>query len=501
MKTEKRNWWTEMATITKTEQPTETKKVLYVEVPREKVHEKVDEIFQKLQEETAIPGFRKGKAPLELVKLRFTKAVKEQSIQDVVNDALKEVLEEQEIRFVTTPKVDNIQSEPGEDGQSPVKFTVEVEYIPKYDLVHPDKIYVEKARYEPTEAEVAQYLENIRERMATHEPITDRPSQAGDYVVVNVKATIDGEPFKEASADSCAVALGEGGHLPGMEEALTGVNPEQNLEIDLEIPGDFHLEDRRGKTCHLEMKVEAIRKRILPELNDEFAKEVGDFENLAALKDQIRDDMQVNAEGRVQEQNRLKLTDKLLEIHPFVAPASMVQARFEYLVSSQESQMRSWGATDAFLDENRERLLGTNKERAESQTRLSIILSDFSEKENITLSDEEFDLHLAFMARQRRHDPEQFAHHVFRRGLDEYYKRMFLEDKVVDYLLNKVHFLNPGEQPPADTGEDETTVEPPTAEDVEQPAPYTVPLPGGEVLPPPSQEAVEQPQAEESKEE
>lgn len=428
-----------MVTIAKTDQLTETKKVLHVEIPREKVDEKVTELFGKLQTDTALPGFRKGKAPLELVKLRFDKGVREQSVQDVIEEGIRELIKEQEIRLVGVPQIDNIEKDPGENKDQPVKFTAELEYIPEYTLVENyAEMQVPQAQLEVTETDVATALENIRERQAVHEPVTDRPSQKGDLLYVDMKATIDGEPFEEETSDWVLVILGDGRCLPGAEDALTGVQADATVETDSVLPEDYPKEGFGGKTCHLVMTVRSIRQIILPELNDDFAKDSGPYQNLSELKDDLRRMLGEQAKARSQELTKQNLIAKLLELHPVAAPETLCKVRLEYLNSAQESNLKRMGMTDEMLEQNRDRIVAANQERAERDTRLSVILSDIAEREKLEVSDDEFDTRLERIARDSRYDPDAFANYVFRKGLDSYYKQEFLEDMALEFLMGKV---------------------------------------------------------------
>ncbi|HNT36763.1 MAG TPA: hypothetical protein PKH07_17375, partial [bacterium] len=182
----------------------------------------------------------------------------------------------------------------------------------------------------------------------------------------------------------------------------------------------------------------SVRRVILPDLNDELAKNVGPYETLADLKDDVRTRLAAQMKERNREQTKQNLIGKLLELHQFPMPESLVTSRFEYLSSLQESQFKRYGISQDTLGENREKIDKANRERAERQTRLSVILADVVERESLILTDDEFDERLEKVAHESGYEPDGFANYVFRKGLDNYYKDLFIEDKALEFLLDKV---------------------------------------------------------------
>jgi trigger factor len=433
-------------------------KTLSIEIPPEKLQEQDDEIYKELGEHAEVPGFRKGRAPRSVLEMRFGRVVKQESQNKAVEQACEEAAKELELKVVGDSHVHDLEAEEGK----PIRFKVDIQFLPKIELQPYDSLELEVESPVVTDEMVDSTLESLRQRYATLATIEGRPVQEGDLVVADIEATVEGDPFPEATQVGYRLQVGRGVLLPGFDEALPGKNAGDEVEIDSQLPEDYSIEKYRGKTAQFKVSIRSIHERRLPELDDEFAKDVGRFESLADLKTQVRQDIEARAEAEKRPRIEAALRDRLLKDNVFEAPPVLLEGEQAYVSALQELRLVEMGTSFRALEkEQQEELRAASRETAERRTRLSLILQQVAEEKDISLDEEEFEDYLEAQAAREGMDPGRFRISVENKGLVSYYSRLALEAKVIRFLLEraKVTWTEPGRQeetqPTAEEGAEE----------------------------------------------
>jgi trigger factor len=439
-------------------------KTLSIEIPLEKLREETDEIYKELKEHADVPGFRKGRAPRPVLEMRFGRVVAEQSQNQAVEKAWEEAAKELELKVVGDPNVHDLETEE----EKPIRFKVDLQFVPKVELRPYESLELEVPRPTVTDVMVSSALENLRQRYASLATVEGRPVQDGDLAAGDIEATVDGEPFPEATQKGYRLQVGRGVLLPGFDEALRGKNAGDKVEVDVELPEDYSIEKYRGKTAHFAVVIQSIHERKLPDLDDEFAKDMGRFESLDDLRAQVRRDMAARAEAEKEPRIEAALRDRLLADNAFEVPPVLLEGEQTYVNALQNLRLIEMGTSFPALEkEQQEELRATGRETAERRTRLSLILQQIAEEKEIKLDDEEFEDYVEAAAESEGMDPGRFRINMENRGLVPYYYRLALEEKVMRFLQDqaKVTWVEPDEG-----GEEEATAEDATP-DQEQAAP------------------------------
>ncbi|MBZ0256323.1 trigger factor, partial [bacterium] len=297
-------------------------KSVKIEVPPEDVTSELEGVYKEFMMHAAVPGFRPGKAPRHIVKMKFGKHLDGEAKSKALETAFESAMDELDIKPVNQPEIGDLDEK---DGNEPIVFEAKFEYVPPFELADYKDIKPEKPESEVPEKEVVETLNRLRENNAMYETVDDRPAQDDDIVTIASKATIDGEPFPDATHDEIPVQLGSKRYIPGFEEKLVGMKKDEEKTFKLTLPEEYPNESLRGKEAEFEIAIKQIQEKKLPELDDEFAKDMGAFESLADLKNRIREDMEANMEQRARDQYRQAIRDELLKRNTFPVPPSMVK--------------------------------------------------------------------------------------------------------------------------------------------------------------------------------
>ncbi|HEV2130816.1 MAG TPA: trigger factor, partial [Longimicrobiaceae bacterium] len=284
---------------------------LTITVPAARVQRARDAVTSRLAQSVRMPGFRKGKLPPRIVEQRFGPAIDQETLDRTIQEAYREALEAEGLTPITQGKVDNVQYERGAD----LVFEAEFEVRPEVELARVSGFTVARSQMEVGEIEVDAVLEQLREERAVWHPVEEEVHpDYGDEVTVEITAqTAEGEPEEPRTY---RFALGEGQAIPMVEEAILTLRPGEEGDFTVRFPEDFPDEARRDEEQHLHIRLSEIRRKTLPEIDDELARSVGDFEDLPALRARILEDLQRDAETRAEGEVRGQLLEYILEANP-----------------------------------------------------------------------------------------------------------------------------------------------------------------------------------------
>jgi trigger factor len=416
-----------------------SKVVLEIEVPPAEVDRHFATAYRHVAERTKLPGFRPGKAPRHVIDRFVGRAsVIAEAIDHLVSDSYDRALDQSTIVPIDQPHVD-IDPEAVVEG-SAVRFTATVAVRPDVTLgAYTDYAFtLEKPVV--TDEQVEQVITELREEQATLRPVDGRPAQAGDVAAVKFVGTIDGEPFDGGSADRLPLVIGEGRMMPGWEDQLVGMAIDQTNGFDITFPDDYRVEELRGKAAHFEVTLLDLRERLLPELDDELARSVGEVSNLDELRAEIRDALQ----KRAADEARHAFADRIIDFAATNAtlelPEVMIANEIEIMRDELQNRLAAQRiGLDKYLElakQTPEELATELREPASRRVKVLLVLSAIAEKEGIDATDAEIEAEIAQQLARYGNDAKLNEYLTSRRGRS--YLRMTLRNrKLVDTLIDR----------------------------------------------------------------
>lgn len=355
-----------------------------VEWPTSKVNEKIQEAFAKVQSRAKLPGFRPGKAPLELVKESFQGAAYEEAQDLLLREGVAEALKSKKVNPVQPPLVKSVQFAP----DKPFQFEFEVEIAPTFKPTNYKGLKINKTVKTVSDAEVQKALDNIVEGNARLvEAKTDAigPTQFG---VIDYTGTLDGAPIAGASAENFLLDMSAPQAIAGLAEGLLGAKVDEERDVKVRFPDDSPAKELAGKEAVFKVKVKAIKEKSRPALDDEFAKDLG-LESVDVLKTRVRENLENELKQSGQAEIEKQIVDRLLEENPFSVPPTMVERQMTHLLQRQTERIASQGFPKDQIDKFVERLRPDARTEAERQVRLAYLLDAIAEHEKIEVTDDE----------------------------------------------------------------------------------------------------------------
>jgi trigger factor len=371
-----------------------SKRALHVELPPERVAETMEATLKEMSRKIHVPGFRKGKVPPQIIQRRFQSSLEEEVLRELIPDSYRQALTQADITPVGQPRVEDVHFHVGE----PLSYRAVVEVKPPVTVKDYRGIPLERKAVEVTDQEVERALEFLREDAAEYAPTEGWPALRDDLIVLDHEGTIHGKPFKGGSGKNLTLLLGRGGYLPGFEEQVVGLQKGNSKQFHLAIPAEFPRKDLAGRTVEFKVTVKEVKKRRVPEVNDEFARTAGDVESVAALRDKLREQLKVRKTREQEAELKRVLLEKLAAAHEVELPEALVEAEAASLVQEMLGTIRASGGRVQDLPENAEALRARAFELARRRVKESLLLEAVARQENLTVSDAEVDGEVEAMA-------------------------------------------------------------------------------------------------------
>lgn len=394
-------------------------RLLEVSVPLDVVQEAEERTARRYASSVRLPGFRPGKAPAALVRKRFRDAIRQQALESLLQDAYQEVVDREKLKVASQPHVHDVRFDEGK----PLVFELHVEVRPDIDLGRTQGFRVSRPQASVTDQNVNEQLEELREQRANWAPVTEKP-MPGDMVTVQL-ATAD-ETGELPEGKEYRLVLGGGQAIPGIEELIMRMSPGETVEQPVRWPDDFPDESERGKTKSVRVVLQDVKRKALPELDDAFAREVGDFESLDALKAAVRKDLESHAEREADAGVRQQLVDQIVQANAFDVPPSWVSQLVDGYMKAYQ-----------IPEEERERFTAEFRPVAERQVRRDLIIDTIAERESLKASEADIDDRVADVARKRNAEPGQVYASLQKAGRLQEIERAITEEKVFKWLLER----------------------------------------------------------------
>ena len=376
-----------------------------IEAPVEDVDKAFARVLKEYKKFARIPGFRAGKVPESVVKRRFAEQIRKDVVESLLPERFQAAIAQAGITPVSQPQLTGLILEEGK----PLEGAAVFEVVPPFSLDGYQDVTVPKPTVEATEEEFQNELKQLRESRATVEPVDeDRPLVDGDWAQITYSGEVqDEEGAPPLSGQDSLVEVGGAETLPAFSEALRGAKVGQELKVETVYPADYVEAKLAGKTVAYTLEVKAIKKRNLPELNDEFAQELGDYENFAALETRIREHLLATKQRESEQQTREALFQALNERFPFPVPESLVQQQVDARLDRGLRALASQGMNpDMMRKLDFTRLRAAQRDSAINEVKTSLLLDKIADVEGISVSDEEMDREIYMAALQSREPVE-----------------------------------------------------------------------------------------------
>jgi trigger factor len=421
------------------------KRKLQIVVPSAEVTEEFNRVYKDLGKRVKVKGFRPGKVPRSVLEMYYKKQVQDEVSDALVRRSLEEALKDKSLEAVgfnwpePLPPVIS-----GED----FRYLVEVEVPPEFTVENYKGLTLEDQEVAVTDEMVETRLEEIRQNNAMLEPITEsRGAEEGDFVVLDYQGYFAGEALSEAKAENTYLEIGAGKFNLDFEKNLIGLAPGQESRFAVDLPQDFFNPLLAGKVIEFQVKVQEVKTKVVPELDDAFAQSLGgNFQTLADLRQAIREDIinvrERERQGRLEEQ----ALDQLIAAHSFEAPPSLIRQEQEGILRDQVQFMQSQGLNLEGMD--MEKMLERLKPKAERRVRVRLIFDKIADQENVTLEEGELEAGLAQIAERSRRTLAQVRQYYEENHLMGSLRRQLLDEKVMKLILDAAELI-PGDETPA----------------------------------------------------
>lgn len=430
-----------------------------VEIPADVVSKGQDALVKTYSKQARLPGFRKGKVPPKLVRNRFSSEIHSELLESLVPQYFREAVINAGLHPISQPFIYDLKGEAGQ----PLRFKAVFEVLPEFELGDYRDIQVEKPEIKVSEQEIETELRHLQERQASFDPIDEvRGANAGEFAQVSFTAKTKEEtgqpepvaqepqaaPAEAAAAASATqpvemndvmVEIGGANTLPEFSQNLQGVKPGEERTFEVSYPQDFHDPRLAGKVFTYQVKVNAIKKKTLPELNDDFAKELNqELETLESLKSRMRENMETQQSVQAEQSSKEQLVEKLLAKHDFTVPRALVEHQIDLRLERGLRALAAQGMrTEDMKRMDFRRLRAGQREAAIKEVKSSLLLGRIADAENIQVTDAELDQEISSLAQQMNQTPEQVRQRLSKEGALERIRGRMRSEKALDFLYSK----------------------------------------------------------------
>jgi len=412
------------------------KKKVNVEIAEDQVTKEVDSFYSELRRKAKIKGFRPGKVPRNILERHFKDYVKAEVIQKLIENTYPGVLSENNLHPVSNPMID-----PGElESGKPFQYAATIEVKPDIKLEGYVGLNIEGKKEGTKDEEVEERLKNLQNLHAQLKTISEaRSVQSGDFVILDYEARMGNKPLEEGKAIDFAVEVGSGRFIPEFEEKLIGLKPEEEKEIEISFAEDYGYKKWAGKTISFHVKIKEIKEKVLPSLDDEFAKDLGDYSSLEELKLKLKAEIEKEKERALERQLKDQMVNQLLQANSFEIPDSLVEEQAKALASDTKLRLATQGVDLKNLGVSEEKLQQDYQEMARKQVRTFLILEKIADQEGITVTDGETEDRLREISERTRQKFDVVKRYYEKNELIPEVKAGIMSEKTLNFLLQKAN--------------------------------------------------------------
>jgi len=425
------------------------KRKLKIQVPAEDVKSKFEENYENLRKNLELPGFRRGRVPRRLIEKRFSEDVSKDVRQALLDESFQKALEEKELQVVGSPSFEDEQAE--FSAEQPFTYTVTVEIRPTFELPDYTALKLMKPSVEPAEAELTSRIDYYRHRMATVEAV-QTGAEKSDYVVVNLDIKVGDNSVMKRENMTLAVESKEmlGIAVEQLQELLVAAKANDKRSLTVTLPDTFQQEEHRGAQAELSLEVKDVKRPILPEANDEWAKQMG-FDSLDEFRQEIAKQIRRMKDSEAREKLRLQIRDQLSEMVPMDLPEALMQRVSEENLQRRRMIMQYQGVPEPDIETRMKEEGEKGKEDVEKNVKLYFIFDEIAKNETILVTEDELKARVDQLAANYGVPPERLWDTMSNDGRLESLRKEMVDEKIVDLLIGKAQV----EQAPPETAVEE----------------------------------------------
>jgi trigger factor len=397
------------------------------------IERRVTDRLSEIGRTIRLPGFRPGKVPLTVLRKRYGPSVMGEVLERTVSESSTDAMRERNLRPALQPKIEIVSFNEGTD----LQYKLAVEVLPQIEIANLGEIQIERLKPEVPEAEIDSALERIAKQQRKAEPV-ERAAEKGDIVVMDFVGSVGGVEFPGGSAKDYSLELGSGSFIPGFEDQLIGIKAGEERLVKVDFPADYGAEDLAGKAAEFKVNAKTIKAMADQPIDESLATAVG-MDNLAALRDVVRERIERDYSGVARQKLKRQLLDRLAERHHFTVPAGMVDIELDTIWRQYQAQLeraKQSGAEQTETPKDEAAVKAEYKDIAERRVRLGLVLAEIGSKNNLNVTQDELNRAIAEEARrfpgQERNVIEYYRNNP---GAVDGLRAPIYEDKVVDFIL------------------------------------------------------------------
>lgn len=414
-------------------------------VSQEEFEEAVNKAYLKVKNNITVQGFRKGKAPRHIIETKYGKSIfYDDALDFAVQEAYPKAVTELKLDVIDSPAINVQKFEENED----IVITADVEVMPDVELPQYKGVEVVKTEIKVTNEDVDRELKTVQDKNARIVEVTDRPVEKGDFLTIDYAGFVGEEQFEGGTAENQALEIGSNTFIPGFEDQLIGKNKDEEVTVNVKFPEEYHAEELKGKDAVFHVKIHEIKTKELPEMDDEFAKDVSEFDTLEELKEDTRKVLEQKASDSIKIANSNNVVTKIVNDTVLEIPDVLIQREIEHLGRNYEQQFRQQGFNGKEYDDIINNFVKQYKESAKDQAEFNVkaelVLEAIIKNEDIKISDEELAEEISKIAESYKVEEERLE--AFKDSLMQSSKAYIEEDlqkrKVIDMLVENAVFVD-----------------------------------------------------------
>ncbi|WMJ76093.1 MULTISPECIES: trigger factor [unclassified Sedimentibacter] len=415
----------------------------------EQFEEAVNKAYLKVKNNINVQGFRKGKAPKHIIEKKYGKSIfYDDALDFAVQEEYPKAVKDLGLDIINSPKIDIVTFNEGEE----IVLNADVEVMPEVELSEYKGVEVEKTEFKVTDEDVEKELKNIQEKNARIVEVEDRPVQNGDFLTIDYAGFVGEEQFEGGTAENQSLEIGSNTFIPGFEEQLIGKNKGDEVKVNVTFPEEYHSEELKGKDAVFNVTIHEIKTKELPAIDDEFAKDVSEFDTLEEFKADTKKTLEAKAVDQTKVTNDNNVITKVVNDAKVEIPEVLVQREMEHLARNYEQQFRQQGFTGKeyddviknFVDQYKE----SSKGQAEFNVKAELVLEAIIKKENIEVAEDELKKEVDEVAKQYHVEEDRLE--AFKENLlqtsGSYIKETLQKRKVFEMLAENAVFVEPKEK-------------------------------------------------------
>jgi len=420
------------------------RKKMHFELPPEAYQRALDRAYDKLKKKVQIKGFRKGKVPRAILEKYYKAQTEMETVSDLIDKSYREAIQEHAIPAVEMPKISDLKVE----ADQPITFTAEIEVQPKVETKDYLKIKLKRPKLEVADEEMEAELKALQKAHAQKVPAPEgTPAREGHQATIHYAGTVDGQAFEGGFAQNVLVDVGAGRYLPDFEAGLIGMKKGETRDVPVKFPDDYGHEPLRGKQAQFKLELVELKEESLPALDDDFAKDIGQFETIAQVKEQLKEHMLKNKEAQSRGDLFNQVLEHLIAKNPFEVPEAMIGRELDYMLHTLENQLKQQGLTLDKLGITPQDYREKNREEAVRRIKGFLLFDSIALQNHLEVTEEEMQARMADLAQRYKQPVEAIYRYYQEHNMLRPLFNQILEEKTLDFLLSQADIAEakPGE--------------------------------------------------------